>query len=124
MSLSNYLETALLNHAFRGTAYTQPSGLYLALFTSDPGEANTGTEVSGNAYARQSFSGSVSGDTFTASTNIEFPAATASWGTITHVGIFDALTSGNLLASGALTTSRAIGSGDVFREASLTVSLD
>jgi hypothetical protein len=124
MSLSNYLETALLNHAFRGSAYSQPAGLYLALFTSDPGEAGGGTEVSGGSYARQSFSGSVAGDTFTATANIDFPAATANWGTVSHVGIFDAASGGNLLASGALAAARSIGSGDIFREASLTVSLD
>lgn len=124
MSLSNYLETALLNHAFRGTAYTQPSGLYLALFTSDPGETGASGEVSGNAYARQSFAGTVTGDTFTATGNIDFPAATGSWGTITHCAIFDAVSGGNMLAGGALTTSRSIGSGDIFRESSLTVTLD
>jgi len=124
MSLSNYLENALLNHAFGGAAFTQPSGLYLALFTGAPGEAGGGTEVSGGDYARQSFSGSVSGDTFTAETNIDFPAATGSWGTVSHVGIFDAVTSGNLLVYGALATSRAIGDGDIYRQSSLTVSLD
>src|SRR6218665_1956872 len=101
MSLSNYLETALLNHAFRGTAYTQPSGLYLALFTSDPGETGSGTEVSGGSYARQSFSGSVSTNAFSAASNLDFPAASGTWGTITHVGVFDAVSAGNLLAYGA-----------------------
>jgi hypothetical protein len=124
MSLSNYAETALLNHIFRGTAFTQPAALYLALYTSDPTDADVGTEVSGGAYARQSFTGTVTGDTFTASANIEFPVATATWGTITHVGIRDAASGGNLLASAALSTARTINNGDVFRETSLTVQLD
>ena len=125
MSLSNYLETALLNHAFCGTPYTQPSGLYLALYTVDPGDAAGGTEVSGGSSARQSITGSVASGVFTAgSMPLDFPSATGSWGTVTHVGIFDALTGGNLLASGALTTQRAIGDGDVYRQTSLTVSLD
>lgn len=124
MSLSNYAETALLNHLFRGTAMTQPAGLYLALYTTDPTDADTGTEVSGGSYARQAITGTVSGDTFTAAANVEFPIATAGWGTITYIGIRDAVTGGNLLASGALTASRTINSGDIFREASLTVQLD
>lgn len=124
MSFSNYLETALLNHAFGGAAFTQPPGLYLALFTAAPGDAGGGTEVAGGSYARQAFSGSVSGDTFTAAANIDFPAATGAWGTITHVGIFDAASGGNLLAWGVLAAARSIGDGDIFREAALTVSLD
>jgi hypothetical protein len=123
MSLSNYLETALLNHVFGGALYTRPTTLYLALFTADPGDGG-GTEVSGGSYARQSFTGTVSGDTFTAATISDFPVATGSWGTVTHAGIFDAVTGGNLLASGALAASRSIGNGDIFRQAILTVSLD
>jgi hypothetical protein len=124
MSLSNYLETALLNHAFRGTPFTQPVGLYLALFTAAPGDAGGGTEVSGGGYARQSVAGLVSGDTFTLDANIDFPTASGSWGAITHVGIFDTASGGNLLVWGALAVSRAIGIGDIYRQASLTITLD
>jgi hypothetical protein len=125
MSLSNYLETALLNHAFCGTPYTQPAGIYLSLHTANPNEGNDGHEISGGSYARQSITGSVASGVFTAgSMPLDFPTATGSWGTVTHVGIFDALTNGNLLAYGALTTQRAIGDGDVYRQTSLTVSLD
>lgn len=123
MSLSAYLENALLNHAFCGTPMTQPSALYLALYTTDPTSADVGTEVSGGSYARQAITGTISGNVFTATANVEFPAATAAWGTVGWVGIRDASTGGHLLASGALTTSRTINSGDVYRESSLTVTL-
>lgn len=114
--MSNYLENALINAVLRNTAFTSPAKVYLALYKSDPTDADTGTEVSGGSYARQEI-------TFTAPSNgvtsnaadILFPAATSSWGTITHVGIRDALTAGNLLYFGPLTTSKAIASADQFK---------
>ena len=115
MSFSNYLETELLDHVFANNAYTSPSTVYVGLFTSNPDEDGSGTEVSGGSYARQSGSFTVSGNTATTSAAIEFPTATASWGTITHIGIYDASTAGNLLAYAGLTASKAIASGDVFR---------
>jgi len=115
MSFSNYLETELLDHVFANNAYTSPSTVYVGLFTSNPDEDGSGTEVSGGSYARQSGSFTVSGNTATTNAAIEFPTATASWGTITHIGIYDASTAGNLLAYAGLTASKAIASGDVFR---------
>lgn len=114
-AFSNYLENKVLLHVFGGTAYTAPTTLYLALYTSDPGDGNTGTECSGTSYARQTIAFTVVTDTASNSAAVEFPVAGSSWGTITHVGILDQLTSGNLLAHGALTASKAIASGDVFR---------
>jgi hypothetical protein len=114
-AFSNYLETKVLDHVFGGVPYSAPATLYLALYTSDPGDGNTGTECSGTAYARQTITFTVTNDTASNSAAVEFPVAGSSWGTITHVGILDALTSGNLLAHGALTASKAIASGDVFR---------
>jgi hypothetical protein len=115
MSFSNYLETELLDHVFAGNAYSSPSAVYVGLFTATPGEDDSGTEVSGGSYARQAGSFSVSGNTATTTAAIEFPTATASWGTITHIGIYDASSAGNLLAYASLTASKAIASGDVFR---------
>jgi len=115
MSFSNYLETELLDHVFANNAYTSPTNVYVGLFTSNPDEDGSGTEVSGGSYARQTASFTVSGNTATTDAVIEFPTATANWGTVSHIGVYDALTSGNLLAYAALTTSKAISSGDVFR---------
>ena len=115
MSFSNYLETKVLAHTFSNTAYTSPSTVYVGLFTSSPSEDGSGTEVSGGSYARQSGAFTTSNNTATTSAAIEFPTATASWGTITHIGIYDASSAGNLLAYAALTASKAIASGDVFR---------
>tara|TARA_R100000773_G_C4212002_1_gene111355 strand:+ start:1190 stop:1579 length:390 start_codon:yes stop_codon:yes gene_type:complete len=114
---TDYLEDALLKHVFTNTAYTSPSTVYAALFTVAPSDTGGGTEVSGGAYARQSMAFSVSG-TGTLATNsaaVEYPTATADYGTVVAVGIFDASTSGNLLAYANLTASKTVSSGDVFR---------
>jgi len=115
MSFSNYLETKILDHVFGGTAYTAPGTLYLALFTAAPGEAGGGTEVSGTAYTRKSVAFTTSGDTTSNTAAVEFDTAGSAWGTVTHVGIYDASTAGNLMAYAALSASKTIESGDVFR---------
>lgn len=115
MSFSNYLENKVLDHVFGGVAYTAPATLYVGLFTSSPGETGSGTEVSGGSYARQTIAFTVTGSQASNTAAVEFPTATASWGTITFAAIYDALSGGNLLAYGALTTSKTIDSGDVFR---------
>ena len=123
--MSNFLENALINATLRNTSYTSPAGVYLALYTSDPTDADTGTEVTGNGYARQAITfGAPSNGVSTNSAAIEFPQATGSWGTVTHVGIRDALTTGNLLFHTPLDASKTIATGDVFRVAigSLSVS--
>ena len=115
MSFTNFLETEILDHVFAGAAYSAPATKYLGLFTSAPGEAGGGTELSGSAYARQSIAFTTSGNTTSNNAAVEFPTATGSWGTVTHVGIFDASTSGNLMAYATLSSSKAIATGDVFR---------
>lgn len=115
MSFSNYLENKVLGHVFGGAAYTAPATLYVGLFTSDPGETGSGTEVSGGSYARQTITFTVTGSQASSNAAVEFPTATASWGTITYAAVYDAVSGGNLLASGALTTSKTIDNGDVFR---------
>ena len=124
--MSNYLENALVNATLRNTSYTSPTTVYLALYTSDPTDADSGTEVSGGSYARQSITfGAPSNGASTNSAAIEFPQSTGSWGTITHVGIRDDLTTGNLLYHTALDVSKTIASGDIFKIAigSLSVTL-
>jgi hypothetical protein len=117
MSLSNTFETHTLQYLFTTTSVTRPTAWYIALFTSNPAEDASGTEVStsGTAYARQSATFTVSGNEATNSAAIEFPTATASYGTVTHIGVFDAASAGNLIAYAALTTSKAIDTGDVLR---------
>ena len=116
MSFSNYLETEILDHVFAGAAYTAPSTKYLALFTAvADGEAASVTEVTGGAYARQTVAFTTSGNTTSNNAAVEFPTATANYGTVTHVGVYDALSSGNLMAYATLSASKTIETGDVFR---------
>lgn len=124
--MSNYLENALVNATLRNTSYTSPATVYVSLHTADPTDAGSGTEVTGGSYARKSatFAAPSNGVSAT-SADVTFDQATASWGLITHIGIWDALTTGNLLYHTPLTTSKTIDSGDIFKIASgsLTVTL-
>jgi len=123
---SNYLENALINATLRATTFTSPSVVYVGLYTADPTDAGSGTEVSGGSYARQSATfGAPSNGVSTTTADITFPQCTSSWGTVSHIGILDALTTGNLLYHTPLTTSKAIDTGDLFKIASgsLTVTL-
>ena len=124
--MSNYLENALVNATLRNTSYTSPATIYVALYTTDPTDADTGTEVAGNGYARQSvtFSAPSNGATSN-SAAVEFPQATGSWGTVAYIGLRDASSGGNLLYHTPLDASKTIATGDVFRIAigSLSVTL-
>ena len=128
MSFSNFLETEVLDHVFGGNAYTAPGTLYLALHTASPAEDGSGAEVStsGTAYARTAVTFTVTGNTATTSAAVEYATATANFGTVTHVGVWDASTAGNLLAYAALTSSKTIETGDVFRvpAGDLDITLD
>jgi hypothetical protein len=124
--MSNYLENALINATLRNTSYTSPATVYVGLYTSDPTDADTGTEVSGGSYARTAVTfGSPSDGVTTNSAAVEFQQATGSWGTVGWIGILDASTSGNLLYHTALDASKTIASGDIFKIAtgSLSVTL-
>lgn len=122
--MSNYLENALINATLRNTAYTSPTTVYVGLHTADPTDAGSGTEVSGGSYARTSVTfGSPSNGVSTNSAAVEFPQATADWGTVSHIGIWDASSSGNLLFHTALDTSKAIATGDIFKISSGNLSV-
>ena len=128
MSFSNYLETEILDHVFGGSAYTAPSTLYLALHTANPDEDGSGTEVTtvGTAYARATVAFTTSGNTTSNTAAVEYSTATANFGTVSHVAVWDASTGGNMLAYAALTSSKTIETGDVFRvpAGDLDITLD
>ena len=113
---SNYLENALINAVLRNTTYTSPATVYISLYLTDPTDADSGTEVSGGSYARTAVTmGAPSNGVSTNSADVTFPTCTTSWGTVTHIGIHDASTSGNLLFHTPLDTSKTIDSGDIFK---------
>ena len=124
-NLTNYLESKLIDHFLGTTTYTKPSAVYVGLFTVTPGEAGGGTEVTGGSYARQTATfGAASSGSTTNSGNIDFTGMPAA--TTVAIGIFDAITSGNMLLYGALTTNKTTDAGDTLRIAtgSLSVSID
>lgn len=127
-SFSDYLENKLLDHVFKNTAYTQPTNLYVALFTSAPSDAGGGTEVSGGAYARvncNAWDAAASGALDNTSA-ITFAQATAAWGTVTHFAVIDATSAGNYIVWGTLTASKSIATGDTaqFAAGELDITLD
>lgn len=141
---SDYLENKFIDWFFRGQSFTAPTTTYVAMLTAAPSDAGGGTEVSGGSYARvavasslTNWAGTQSATSTTTSTGtggqtsnnaaITFPAPTASWGTITHMGIYDASTAGNLLYWAALATSKTVNNGDAapsFAISALTVAED
>lgn len=120
--MSDYFEDAIRNW-YKGTTFpTVPANTYVGLYTATPSDAGGGTEVSGNAYARQPIvssgvgwtSGGAGSGSISNALAITFPAATpAGWGTVTHFGVFDAVTAGNLLMWNALGASKTVAIGDV-----------
>jgi hypothetical protein len=124
-NLSNYLENKLIDHFLGTTTFTMPSAVYVALFTVAPDDTGGGTEVTGGSYARQvaTFTAASSGATSNDS-NIDFtnmPAATT-----VAIGIYDNVTSGNLLLWGTLTANKTTDAGDTLRIATgdLDISID
>jgi len=114
--MSNYLENALINVTLRATAYTAPTTVYVGLYTTDPTDADTGTEVSGGSYARTAVTfGAPSDGVTTNSAAVEFPQASGTWGTVGWIGLLDASTAGNLLYHTPLDVSKTISSGDIFK---------
>ena len=126
--MSDYLEVALLNATLNGTAFTAVNDPYVSLHTADPTDAGTGTEVSGGAYARTTASfATASGTSGLVATDadVTFPTATATWGTVGWIGLWDSASGGNMLYHTALDASKTIDTGDIFKitTGNLTVEL-
>lgn len=124
--MSNFLENALINGTIRGTTFTAPTTIFVALYTTDPTDADTGIEVTGGSYVRQSVTfGAPSNGASASNADVTFPIATASFGTVSFVGLRDAVTGGNLLYHSPLDTPKTIENGDIFKigTGNLTVTL-
>ena len=114
-SFSDYTENRVLDHLFRAVASTAPATVYLALFTVAPTDAGGGTQVSTGGYARQAITfGAASGGAIANTVAVSFTASGAAYGAIVAVGIFDALTVGNMLAWAPI-TSATVNDGDTLQ---------
>jgi hypothetical protein len=126
--LSNYLEDKLLNHTLRGdtggTGFTQPATVYLALHTANPTDAGSGAEVTGGSYVRKLLTFGAAASGVSANTNTQ-TFSNMPTSTVTHIALWDALTSGNLLFHSSI-TSIPFNSGDSATVAigAITASLD
>jgi hypothetical protein len=128
MSKSNYLELELLDHALGTGAFTMPTAQHLALHTANPDEDGSGAELSGTGYARIAVdfnAASGASGTATGPTAVkEFTnSGGGAWDQVTHFGVWDASTSGNLLYYGALTTAKTIAGGDTLRFTAGSISI-
>ena len=133
-ALTNYTENNIINHIFRTGSFTKPSALYVGLITSlTDGEASSYVEPAVGAYARvvrnpldANWNASTTTGTTANTASLQFPAATADWGTCTHFGIWDAATGGNLLIYAPLTAARTITNGTTpsFGAGALTFQVD
>jgi len=116
-AMTDYLEDIVLEMVLNSVTFAEPASTYIALFTAAPNDtAGSGTEVTGGAYARQQITAdwTISG-TATRAQNasvVTFPVATANWGTIGWVAIFDAVTTGNMLFHGALAATKIVNNSD------------
>ena len=118
MSLSNSFETHTLKYLLTSDSVTRPTAWYVALCTTDPTDTALGTEVSGGGYARQSVAFTVSGDNASNTSAIEFPEATANYGTVVAVMIMPASSGGSasdMIVHAQLTADKTISTGDIFR---------
>lgn len=123
---SDYTEANILNTTLKGIAFPVPTTVYIALFTADPTDANTtANEVQTSAWSTYVRKDAADGGAITtgwsspsggASANakaITFPANDGASITVTHIGLYDAITGGNLLYHGPLTNSKTLLTSDV-----------
>ena len=110
--LSVYARNKIVDHVLGTTAWAaSPTAVYIALFVGDP--IGAGSEVSGNGYARETISfASASNRSVAQNAGVTFNEASGPWGSVDYYAIYDALTSGNMLAYGALSSARSIVSGN------------
>lgn len=123
MSLGGRVTRQILDCYFNATNITAPTNIYVSLHTADPGEdGQTAGEVSGGSYAREQTAatdwGAAAGadpSTLSNTSAITFTTATASWGTISHVGFWTTLAGtgeADFIGATALDASKAVGDGD------------
>lgn len=132
-SFADYLEDELLDHVFGAASFSAPATLYIGLSTTTITDAGGNiTEPSGNGYARVAVTNNAtnfpaaSGGAKANGTDIAFPEATGSWGTVIDFFIADASSGGNILAYGTLTASKTVDTNDIveFQTGDLDITLD
>lgn len=116
---SDFLEDLIRTHLMRTGTWAKSTARYFSLHTADPGDTGT-SEVTGGSYARQQrdaadanwSAGTATDGTTLNVAAITFPAPSANWGVVTHVGMWDAVSGGNFMGAGALAIPKTINNGD------------
>lgn len=119
IGMSAYLANGFLN-IIRGTSFTAPTAIYVKLHTGDPGSAGTANASANTTRVAITFA-AASGGSMSITGTAPVWTMTASE-TLTNVSFWDASTSGNFLWSAALTSSRAVNSGDTYTLSTDTVN--
>lgn len=124
MSISDFLETKLLDLVFNATAYAGQSTVYAKLHTGDPGEAGTSNAATETTRKAITFA-AASGGTIANDSAGTWSGVAASE-TYTHISLWDNVSAGNHLWNGPLSASKAVTAGETFTLAigAVTVSLD
>lgn len=129
MNISDYLRTALLNHAFDVATFVPPPAVWAALYTVPPTSAGGGTEVTASDYVRVQTTWSLASlGSIQNSAVINFPnngLTLSNWGVVNTLCLLDAPTTGNLLWFGPLSAPVQLQLGTSFELAidGLTVTL-
>jgi len=114
-ALSDHAEKLILDWMMTAGTATRPTAWYVALYTAAPSDAGGGTELTGSGYAREAvaFAAATSGAGTTSNTGaVIFTADGGDWGSVTHMGIHDASSGGNLIWHGALAAAKTVADGD------------
>lgn len=122
--MTNFLEGALANAVCNNQTYTGPTNLYLGLYTANPGETGAGTEVTGNGYARQLMSFTVSNGVASTNADITFTASTGNTIDFSAIGISDASTGGNVLFYNGTTATSIDDTGLTISAGDISITFD
>lgn len=114
-SFTDYMENKVISHALSGAAWTPVTTYYVGLFISSPGETGGGTEATGGAYARQPITFTTTGSVASNAAQIEFPVSSSDHGAVVDIGLFDAITGGNLVAYNDLSPTKTYNTGETIR---------
>ncbi len=125
MSISNYLEDALLNLSLMNTTFPAITAIYGSLHTADPGETGSAAPLASCPRVAIVFNAAASATCVNA-TGVTWTCNAT--GTITYLGLWDgsATATANHLWSGALATAKTVANvGDTvtLASAALAVSL-
>lgn len=118
-----YLSKKIGDYVFDGVAWTPPAQTFLSLHIGNPTRSGARTfeiSTSGTGYARQLLTGNLSvtdpvSGLQALTTTMNYSPALVDLGTISYIGIDDAVTGGNMLMFAAVSTAQVANAGYQFQ---------